>query len=78
MKYTGEESIILTASVADGTVSQLGSSYGKTFPALAVMKNSFALHCLQSKYQLKVTGVRHSVHLMVCKLCSYIKKLNKV
>ena len=47
---TDEESVILTASVADGTLSHLGSDSGKTFlEAHEDVKSQFLGFCLKSK-----------------------------
>lgn len=48
--HTGEESIILTASVHDGTLSHLGSSTGKGFlEGRDEIKSQFLGYCLKSK-----------------------------
>ena len=46
----GEESIILTASLSDGTLSHLGSSMGKGFfVGRDEIKSQFLGYCLKSK-----------------------------
>ena len=48
--YTEEESIILTASISDGTLSHLGSDSGKSFlDDNEAVKSQFLSYCLQSK-----------------------------
>ena len=47
---TGEESVILTASVNDGTLSHLGSEFGKVFlQDHEEIKTQFLGFCLKSK-----------------------------
>ena len=49
--HTGEESIILTASVNDGSLSHLGSNTGKGFlDGREEIKSQFLGYCLKSKY----------------------------
>ena len=49
--HTGEESIILTASINDGTLSHLGSNMGKGFfEGRDEIKSQFLGYCLKSKY----------------------------
>ena len=48
---TGEESIILTASINEGTLSHLGSNMGKGFfEGRDEIKSQFLGYCLKSKY----------------------------
>ncbi|KAH3821139.1 zinc finger and SCAN domain-containing protein 12-like [Dreissena polymorpha] len=50
---TGEESIVLTASVDDGSISHLGSRAGKGFlEGREDMKSQFLGHCLKTHHQL--------------------------
>ncbi|KAH3713345.1 hypothetical protein DPMN_073135 [Dreissena polymorpha] len=50
-EHTDEESVILTASVADGTLSHLGSESGKSYlDDHEDVKSSFLGFCLKSKY----------------------------
>ena len=47
---TGEESIIMTASINDGTLSHLGSNMGKGFfEGHEEIKSQFLGYCLKSK-----------------------------
>ena len=47
---TGEESVILTASLSDGTLSHLGSESGKVFlEGHEDIKSQFLGFCLKSK-----------------------------
>jgi len=49
--HTDEESIILTASVADGTLSHIGSESGKSFlEDHDDVKSQFLGFCLKCKY----------------------------
>ena len=49
--HTGEESIILTASLSEGTLSHLGSTMGKGFlEGRDEIKSHFLAYCLRSKY----------------------------
>ena len=49
--HTGEESVILTASVAEGTLSHLGSDSGKVFlETNDDIKTQFLGFCLKSEY----------------------------
>ena len=49
--HTGEESVILTASIADGSLSHLGSESGKVFlEEHDDMKSQFLGFCLKRKY----------------------------
>jgi len=49
--HTEEESIILTASVQDGTLSHIGSLSGKGFlQDNEEFKSQFLGYCLKSKY----------------------------
>ena len=49
----GEESIILTASINDGTLSHLGSSMGKGFfEGRDEIKSQFLGYCIKSKLKL--------------------------
>ena len=48
--HTGEESIVLTASVNDGSLSHLGSFTGKGFlEGRDEIKSQFLGYCLKSK-----------------------------
>ena len=49
---TGEESIVITASVKEGTLSHLGSDMGKGFfdEGRDEIKSQFLGYCLNSKY----------------------------
>ena len=48
--HTGEESVILTASVSDGSLSHLGSESGKVFlEDHDDIKSQFLGFCLKSK-----------------------------
>ena len=48
--HTGEESVILTASVAEGTLSHLGSDSGKVFlETNDDIKTQFLGFCLKSE-----------------------------
>ena len=50
-QHTDEESVILTASVADGTLSHLGSDSGKSFlDDYEDVKSQFLGFCLKSKF----------------------------
>ena len=50
-EYTGEESILLTASVSDGSLSHLGSESGKVFlEDHDDIKSQFLGFCLKSKW----------------------------
>ena len=49
--HTGEESIVLTASVNDGSLSHLGSITGKGFlEGRDEIKSQFLGYCLKSKF----------------------------
>ena len=49
--HTEEESIILTASISDGTLSHLGSDSGKSFLSdHEDVKSQFLGFCLKRKY----------------------------
>ena len=50
-EYTGEESVLLTASVSDGSLSHLGSESGKFFlEDHDDIKSQFLGFCLKSKF----------------------------
>ena len=51
---TGEESIVITASVKEGTLSHLGSGMGKGFfdEGRDEIKSQFLGYCLNSKFRL--------------------------
>lgn len=53
--HTEEETVVLTASISDGTLSHLGSASGKSFlEDHEEMKSQFLGFCLKSKYILLV------------------------
>ncbi|XP_060560612.1 uncharacterized protein LOC132720476, partial [Ruditapes philippinarum] len=53
-EHTGEESIILTASVHDGSLSHLGSSTGKGFlEGRDEIKSQFLGYCLKTYHKKK-------------------------
>ncbi|WAR16425.1 ZNF2-like protein [Mya arenaria] len=47
--HTNEESIILTVGASDGSLTQLGSEYGKTFLNNSDVKANFIRHCINRK-----------------------------
>ena len=56
--HTGEESVILTASVSDGSLSHLGSESGKVFlEDHDDIKSQFLGFCLKRKLKPKVVGI---------------------
>jgi len=61
---SGEESIILTASVNDGTLSHLGSQQGKGFlDGREEIKSQFLGFCLKCKYFKSICHVKDAGRL---------------
>ncbi|XP_052764589.1 zinc finger and BTB domain-containing protein 24-like isoform X2 [Mya arenaria] len=53
-EYTGDEALVLTACVADNTVSHLASSFGDRFlDGQTDLKAQFLRHCIRKKYKSK-------------------------
>ena len=71
-EHTGEDSLLLTASVADGSLSHIGSESGKVFlDTHDDIKTQFLGFCLNSMYLFKLiliniymrNGLAHDYHL---------------
>ena len=57
---TGEETIVLSANLSDGTLSHIGSESGKIFlEKEQEVKLKFLGFCLKSKFRLLVVSTVH-------------------
>ena len=64
----GEEAVLLTASVSDGSFSHLGSESGKVFVEdHDEIKSQFLGHCLKSEF---IRFIKFSLHLVIKEVLS--------
>ena len=74
---TGEESIILTASISDGTLCHLGSNRGKNFlDGREELKSEFLNHCLKGTCK-RISTLSH-ISLSEMTYCISWLKYNEV